>query len=54
MSALGDGPDEEPIYAEIEFPPRCEIPVGRVEEALTEFLRTHQRPTVVKWQPVVE
>ena len=27
---------------------------GQVGEALTEFLRTHQRPTVVEWQQVVE
>ncbi|MCP3804726.1 Imm1 family immunity protein [Allokutzneria sp. A3M-2-11 16] len=53
-ATLGDGPDEEPVYAEIEFPSRCEIPVHRVEAALTEFLRTHQRPTVVDWQPVAE
>jgi hypothetical protein len=51
-ATAGDGPEEEPIYAEIEFPPRCEIPVGRVEAALSEFLATHERPTCIDWQSV--
>ncbi|WP_086820846.1 Imm1 family immunity protein [Allokutzneria sp. NRRL B-24872] len=49
---LGDGPEDGPVYAEMEFPARCEITLSQLEGALVEFLRTHQRPTIVDWQPI--
>ncbi|GAA4019181.1 hypothetical protein GCM10022247_48540 [Allokutzneria multivorans] len=46
----GDGPADEPVYAEMEFPSHCEVPVSDLEQALAEFLHSHQRPTHVAWQ----
>ncbi|GAA3995701.1 hypothetical protein GCM10022247_14510 [Allokutzneria multivorans] len=49
---LGEGPEEGPVYAEMEFPARCEVSLNQLEGALIEFLRTRQRPTTVDWQPI--
>ncbi|WP_168200741.1 Imm1 family immunity protein [Allokutzneria sp. NRRL B-24872] len=46
----GKSPENEPVYAEMEFPPHCEVPVRCLKDALAEFLRGRERPTCVEWQ----
>lgn len=33
------------------FPPTAAIPIGDARNALTEWLRTRQRPTCIEWHP---
>src|SRR3954467_12131405 len=47
---LGEGPPRRTVYAGIEFPTHCEIPVPNLAAAIEEFLLTGQRPTGVPWQ----
>lgn len=49
---LGGGPTAPPTYAGVEFPTHCEIPVGDIASAISEFLTTGERPTRVPWQQV--
>jgi hypothetical protein len=49
-ATVGDGPDAPPVYAEMEFPTYCEVPLHVIEKALAEFLATRARPTCVEWQ----
>ncbi|MFE0023887.1 Imm1 family immunity protein [Amycolatopsis sp. NPDC059021] len=51
LYSLGDGPDHPVLYETDEFPPRCEVPVQAMIQALTEFLHTAKRPTLIAWQP---
>ncbi|SHG76173.1 Imm1 family immunity protein [Streptoalloteichus hindustanus] len=51
---LGDGPEDPPVYAEGEFPARCEIPLPELEEALVEMVEAGRRPECVVWQPFEE
>ncbi|WP_424189171.1 Imm1 family immunity protein [Actinokineospora sp. G85] len=39
-----------PVYADIDFPPRCEVPRAELTAALGEFLAHGSRPTCITWQ----
>ncbi|SHG76460.1 Imm1 family immunity protein [Streptoalloteichus hindustanus] len=43
---------EPPVWFEVDFPPRAEVPAELVAVALDEYRQTGQRPTVVRWQPM--
>ena len=51
-ATFGDGPTTSPTYAGIAFPTHCEIPVSDIAIAISEFLTTCERPTLVPWQQV--
>jgi hypothetical protein len=47
----GDTPEGDgPVFAELDFPPHCEVPPAVVQQALEEFLTSPARPTCVQWQ----
>lgn len=46
----GDGPDLPVVYETDEVPPHCDVPVGELADALTEFLQIATRPTNLPWQ----
>ncbi|EHR60595.1 Imm1 family immunity protein [Saccharomonospora cyanea] len=50
----GEEPDHPVVYETDEFPPRCELPVESVTQALIEFLETAARPLSITWQPGVD